>query len=134
MNGNGMNNYKIWDILKAKIYYQDTNKYKIRPIILLDGINGIYLTLKITSNIKRNGLEEYQIIDWQNAGLTKPSNIRLSKLILLPQDYIIEKYGILQLNDRIKMVKQLKDFSIAYNTYYSRDIISKLEKRIDENL
>lgn len=129
-----MNNYKIWDILKAKIYYQDTNNYKIRPIILLDGINGIYLSLKITSNIKRNGLEEYQIIDWQNAGLTKPSNIRLSKLILLPQDYIIEKYGILQLNDRIKMVKQLKDFSIAYNINISNDLINKLEKRIDENL
>ena len=24
-----MNNYKIWDILKAKIYYQDTKAYNI---------------------------------------------------------------------------------------------------------
>ena len=32
------------------------------------------------------------------------------------------------------MIKQLKDFSIAYNINITNDLINKLEKRIDENL
>lgn len=72
-----MTKYEIYWVLFA--YEDNPNKYKYRPAIILD--NSLLTFTKITSNTNRQGNNEYTIIDWKQAGLQKPSNIRLNKKI-----------------------------------------------------
>ena len=82
---------KVWDIYDIKLQYEETdNISKIRPVLMLDEINKIYCTLKITGNTKREGLGEYTIELWKEAGLDKKSNIRLEKFFTVFENQIIK--------------------------------------------
>ena len=125
---------QVWDIYRAKVFFEDTDTYEPRPILMLDEINNIYFALKITSNTKRMGLDEYNIKYWKEAGLIEPSNIRLSKFLIIKENLILKQYGKLHIIDRKNLIAQLRNLILVYNVHYSKDIIDKLEKRIDENL
>lgn len=126
---------KAWDIYDIKLQYEEIdNLSKVRPALILDEINKIYCILKITGNTKREGLGEYTIELWKEAGLDKKSNIRLEKFFTVSENQIIKKRGVLQLQDREKLIKKLKLFEIANDTKYTKDFIDKLEKRIKYNL
>ena len=135
MTGSGTNfKPQIWDIVKARIYFDDMLAYKDRPVLVLDEVYNLYCSLKITSNIERKGLGEYNIKLWKAAGLNKPSNIRLSKFLVLEQKSIIEKYGVLYPLDRKELIDQINKFIIVNEANYTKNFIKKVEKRIDENL
>ena len=63
------------------IYEDKPNIYEYRPAVILD--DDLLLVTKITGNISRNNKYEYTIIDWKQAGLSKPSNIRLNKVAII---------------------------------------------------
>lgn len=50
MSGSGINDIKpkIWDIIKAKVYFDDSMNYKERPVLVLDVIQ------KIENGIDKN--------------------------------------------------------------------------------
>ena len=130
-----MTGIKVWDIYDIKLQFEETdNKYKIRPVLMLDEINKIYCTLKITGNTEREGLGEYKIKLWKEAGLDKKSNIRLEKFFTISENQIFTKRGVLQLQDRKDLIDQLRSFEIANETKYTKNFIDKLEKRIKYNL
>lgn len=126
---------KIWDIVDAKVVFnEDDNQFKIRPVLVLDEINNIYCSFKITSNTTREGLGEYTVVEWKKAGLDKESNIRLNRMFMLSPNNILSKRGVLELKDREQFIKAMKDFYLVYNSNYTPNLIKKIEKRIKQNL
>ena len=126
---------KIWDIYKVRVYFEDIYNYKDRPFLILLNFNDLYFGFKITSNTERVDLAEYQIKYWQEAGLTKPSNIRLNKLICINENYVLdEKYGILLYDDRKHIIGKINELNSGIITNYNNDFINRISKRIKINL
>lgn len=98
-----------WDIWLAKVAFEDEpNLIKNRPVLIMDNTECLVLSLKITSHSPRaNFKDEYQILKWKEAGLLKPSTIRISKKLLLPQESFIFRLGELQNIDKNNVINIL---------------------------
>ena len=78
----------------------------MRPVLIIDGTRCYVLSLKITSHVPRSQFPgEYQIIEWKEAGLMKPSTIRISKQLNLPADSFVKRIGRLTELDRLNVLK-----------------------------
>lgn len=98
-----------WEIWLAKVAYEDDPAiYKKRPVLILQSGLAVCLVSKITSHAPRPNYDgEYQISDWQGAGLLRPSTIRLSQRFELKHGYMIRKLGNLQPVDILNVEKIL---------------------------
>ena len=95
-----------WDIWIAKVEFEEGTGSKIRPVLIIDGTRCYVLSLKITSHFPRSQFPgEYQIIEWKEAGLMKPSTIRISKQLNLPADSFVKRIGRLTELDRLNVLK-----------------------------
>ena len=95
-----------WDIWIARVEFEEGTGSKIRPVLIIDGTRCYVLSLKITSNDPRTQFPvEYQIIEWKEAGLMKPSTIRISKKLNLPADSFLKKIGRLTELDRFNVLR-----------------------------
>lgn len=98
-----------YDIYTAKVYYEDDlTKYKVRPVLVLDNQHVIAVIAKITGTSPRENYKgEIVIQDWEEAGLNKPSTIRLSKQYKVDKNKDLRNYvGHLSKND----IKQVERF------------------------
>lgn len=123
----------IWDIYNADVFFEDKMEKKTRPVLLIDEINNICLSLKITHNTKRTGIDEYTIVEWKEAGLDTKSNVRISKLIPLDNKYLNDKRGVLQPNDRKALIEKIETYLILNNAKYTLNLLKKMKKNIDKN-
>lgn len=137
--------YVKYGIYIGIIYFEDINKYKIRPILLMNdkGNYNFYDVFKITSQDKKYKYD-YEIKKWKEAGLKEKSYIKLRKIEVIEKDFIKVKIGDLQkediegMQDLLKEMK--KDDEIAnekYNTKISNRINVPdeiLDKLNDEEL
>lgn len=98
-----------WEIWLAEVAYEDNpTDSKKRPVLILQPGLAVSLVSKITSHAPRsNYYGEYQISDWQGAGLLYPSTIRLSQRFDLNHNYMIRKLGNLQPVDILNVEKIL---------------------------
>ena len=95
-----------WDIWIARVEFEEGSGSKIRPVLIIDGTRCYVLSLKITSHDPRTQFPgEYQIIEWKEAGLMKPSTIRISKKLNLPADSFLKKIGRLTELDRFNVLR-----------------------------
>ena len=95
-----------WDIWIAKVEFEEGTGSKIRPVLIIDGTRCYVLSLKITSHVPRSQFPgEYQIIEWKEAGLMKPSTIRINKQLNLPADSFAKRIGRLTELDRLNVLK-----------------------------
>jgi hypothetical protein len=93
-----------WDIWIARVEFEEGTGSKIRPVLIIDGTRCYVLSLKITSHAPRSQFPgEYQIIEWKEAGLMKPSTIRISRQLNLPADSFVKKIGRLTESDRFNV-------------------------------
>lgn len=98
---------KTWDIWFAVVGYEDRDEYKERPVLVIDATHVIVLSLKITSHEPRKkNPGDYQIKMWKEAGLSKPSVIRVGSRLSLSREAFIDKIGVLQEYDK-KEVRRL---------------------------
>ena len=95
-----------YDVYLGLVPYEEdeelpTPRYKLRPIAILDQNIGYLLSVvPITSHNARNwDAGDYEIIDWREAGLRKPSTARLGNLINLNRVNIERKIGRLTTRD-----------------------------------
>ena len=96
-----------WDIWIAKVKYEDSEEVKVRPVLIVNGMERCVLSLKITSHTPRESFDgEYQVVEWEKAGLIKPSTIRIGKRIILPEEAFIKKIGRLTDIDRTNVEKE----------------------------
>lgn len=100
-----------WEIWLANVRFEDKpDEYKLRPVLVIDKENIYFLSFKMTSHKPRdNYFGEYSIQFFQEAGLKKPTVIRLSKKLLLLENEFINKIGRLHPYDINEVMKILKN-------------------------
>ena len=77
-----------WEIWHARFNFDDRG-YKFRPVLVLACSPDGLLAAMITSTSNKLSLPlDTPIDDWQEAGLTKPSLVRVDRIALLPPTYL----------------------------------------------
>ncbi|MBI4559901.1 MAG: type II toxin-antitoxin system PemK/MazF family toxin [Candidatus Hydrogenedentes bacterium] len=65
---------------------------KARPVLILRDLDPDCLVCRITS-IPHRGLLDLQVCNWEEAGLKKPSTIRLSRLVTVEKTILKVRIG-----------------------------------------
>ncbi len=110
-----MAEYDRWEIWEANVPFEEGHGSKRRPVVILSEEECIVISLKMTSHEPRyKKLEgEYEIMNWEKAGLLKPTVIQCSKLLKLDKNRIGDrKYGRLTAADIIGVQAMLKYLGI----------------------
>ncbi|MDR1358791.1 MAG: hypothetical protein LBJ48_05505 [Coriobacteriales bacterium] len=80
-------NLHIFGIYLAKVYFDDKpDVYKVRPVVLIDKAEALFLVLKITSSIVQGEPQSYYLNNWRECGLNVPSSVVLSHLYQIPPE------------------------------------------------
>lgn len=98
---------KPWEIWWAYVAFEDEPDGKRRPVLILESGEVYAVALKITSHEARSLWGEYEIVQWETAGLTKPSTIRVTRRLQLREEDLHEKIGDLQLIDIANLKRYL---------------------------
>lgn len=96
---------KKWDIYMADVPFEDLPQSKVRPVLILEDTVIFIDCLKMTSHAPRAG--EYLLKRWKEAGLHKPTTVRLSKRLKLEQSAIRKRIGSLHPIDIIEIERIL---------------------------
>jgi|GEM_PF-2266607 hypothetical protein len=94
-----------WDIYIADVPFEDLPETKLRPVVVLEDSVILIDCLKMTSQAPRPG--EYVLKMWKEAGLKKPTTVRISKRLLLKPDAIRKHVGSLHPIDILEIQKRL---------------------------
>ena len=94
-------NITVGDVVMCAFPFEDNTKArKVRPAVVMDiSARGlIVLVLKVTSKSPRNEYD-YNLIDWNLAGLHKESTVRTNKEELILRSDVAKRIGSLTPND-----------------------------------
>lgn len=92
-----MERYEIW---QAKVKFEESDEVKERPVLIWN--NQVFLVAyKMTGTNRGDDRDEYRIKYWQEAGLSKPTSIRLRKVLRLTKDDLLYKIGELDKRERL---------------------------------
>ena len=72
---------------------------KPRPVLVLRDLDPDCLICRITS-VSHHGLLDINVVHWREAGLEKPSTIRLSRLVTVEKTLLKVRIGKLSGDDR----------------------------------
>lgn len=89
---------KKYDIWLAKVFFEDSEDYKERPVLILNNTVVLISAYKITSKGKTGAIQS-PIKQWKEAGLDKESYIVYEKALRLERTMLIRKLGRLQIAD-----------------------------------
>jgi mRNA interferase MazF len=94
-----MQNYQPGSVILLKLPFSDAVTFKLRPVLLLldTGDNDV-IVARITSQTTQTAFD-VEIIEWQQAGLMRPSIVRLHKLNTVEKRLLERQLGTLQSND-----------------------------------
>lgn len=99
-----MERYEIW---RARVKFEESDEVKERPVMIWN--NQVFLVAyKMTGTDRGDDQDEYKIRYWREAGLDKPTSIRLRKVLRLTKDDLLYKIGELDKRERL-----LFDFRIV---------------------
>ncbi|MEG3890792.1 type II toxin-antitoxin system PemK/MazF family toxin [Microcoleus sp. Z1_A1] len=105
-----MTNYQFGELVLVGFIFAGAAETKRRPgLVLLDTGDEDMIVAKITSQITRTNFD-VEIQEWQQAGLKRPSVVRLHKLNTLQKSLVERRLGILtpddlaQVRDRVKQI------------------------------
>lgn len=99
-------NYNRWDILLADVPFDDQPETKVRPVLVLGEDVHVLDCLKMTSKPPRPG--EYLLRKWSEAGLRKPTVVRIGKRLSLGKCRIRKKIGTLHPADAIEIENRMR--------------------------
>lgn len=103
--------FRKWEIWTANIKFEETSEVKARPVVIVNKDGNLYAyTAKITSHNARKVDGEYSIQFWSEAGLKKPSVIRLSQMYHLHEDDLNYYVGRLKTADINGVITMLNDY------------------------
>lgn len=100
-----------WEIWFAKVKFEDDpSKIKNRPVLVVDQQHAYIVSIKITTHDPRPEFwGELRINKWHEAGLDKPSVLRLSQKLPLIESDFIHKIGRLHPVDIINVQRLLEE-------------------------
>ena len=92
-----MKRYEIW---MAKVKFEDVQGTKERPVMIWD--DQYYLiAYKMTGTDRGDNQDEYRVKYWRESGLSKPTSIRIRKVLKLEKSDLICKLGELDRRERL---------------------------------
>lgn len=109
-----MTNYKKWEVILVPFPFTDLSFAKRRPALIVspDSYNAgkdiviAYVTSQITSPPR---LGDFKLQKWQEAGLPKPSMIRM-KFATIDKTIIVKTIGKLETGDHREIEKSIISF------------------------
>ena len=96
---------KKWEIYLADVPFEDISESKLRPVLVIGDSVFQINCLKMTSQPPRLG--EYVLKMWKEAGLLKPTTVRISKKLMLSPDAFRKYIGSLQSIDIYEIQKRI---------------------------
>jgi len=99
-----MTNISKYDVVIVKFPFASSMRYKARPAVVISSDNynsksrNTLLILAISSNIENKLSIETELINWQKAGLLKPSIFKAS-IATIEKEFVITKIGELNIAD-----------------------------------
>lgn len=112
-----MTKFNRWEIWEAVVSFEECSGRKKRPVLVLSEDEYLVLSLKMTSHKPRyKTLEgEYEVMQWKEAGLLKPTVVQCSKVLKLQMSDITDKkYGKLRAVDIWGLEEMLKYMRVGY--------------------
>ena len=97
-----MKRYEIW---RARVKYEESDEIKERPVLIWND-TAFIIAYKMTGTNRGDNLEEYPIKYWKEAGLSKPTSIRITKVLKLQSTDLVEQIG--ELDDRDRLMFDLR--------------------------
>ncbi|WP_165056165.1 MULTISPECIES: type II toxin-antitoxin system PemK/MazF family toxin [unclassified Adlercreutzia] len=92
-----------WQVWLAYVRFADHPEVgKVRPVVIIDSDTVAVIAAKVTSASPKSQYQYYELLDWQEGGLLKPSRVQLAPLISLNPDDLLngEPLGYLSERDR----------------------------------
>lgn len=97
-----MERYEIW---RAKIRFEDSEEIKEHPVLIWNN-QAFLIAYKMTGTDRGDTQDEYRVRYWREAGLSKPTSIRLRKVLRLTEDDLLYKMG--ELDERERLVIEFR--------------------------
>ena len=101
-----MRRYEIW---RASVKFEDSSEVKERPVLIWNNVAYSIVAYKMTSTDRTTDYgkqakkpEEFEVKYWREAGLNKPTFIRLRKVLPLQSSDMIKKIGELDPRDQLR--------------------------------
>ena len=80
---------QTWEVWHARFDFDGSKGYKFRPVIVLGTIDDGTVVIMVTSSTNKLRMEhDYLLIDWEAAGLAKPSIARIDRIATIPANYL----------------------------------------------
>ncbi len=77
-----------WEVWHARFDYEGGKGYKYRPVIILDVREDGTIVMMVTSATNKIHMDhDYLLVDWEAAGLVKPSIARIDRIAAIPTSY-----------------------------------------------
>lgn len=107
----------MYTLYIAKVKFEENNKYKKRPVLVLRYSGDTAICRKVTSQPKRpNYPGEVELLDWKKEGLHKLSVVRMSKHLNLDKSDLLHKIGDLTDNDQERVENEINTpYKESYN-------------------
>ncbi|QQK78971.1 type II toxin-antitoxin system PemK/MazF family toxin [Salicibibacter cibi] len=94
--------YKQGDIILIPFPFSDLTGNKKRPALILNKPNVNKQSLLICmmiSSVHRHTSSDIPILEWNEAGLLKPSVVRVNKIFTIDGSMVLKRLGCLNQND-----------------------------------
>ena len=105
-----MDAYHFGDVVLVDFPFSDRPAEKRRPgLVLAQDSHGDLLIARITSKNPEIPTD-IVLIDWKEAGLNIPSNVRLLKLATTHESYVLRRLGNVSARDRMAAIDALRQF------------------------
>ena len=98
-----MKRYELW---LAGVKFEESNDIKQRPVLIWND-KAFIIAYKITSTDRGDNNREFKIEFWKEAGLTKPSTIRIPQVLRLESGDMVSKLGELDYRDRLRFDQRI---------------------------
>lgn len=92
---------KEWEIHWAFVKFEDSDEVKRRPVLIINKSRAAIVSLKMTGTDRGDDVRECRIDEWREAGLSKPTSVRLDKILCLQESDLDGKIGELQERDKL---------------------------------
>lgn len=92
-----MKRYEIW---RARVKFEESDEVKERPVLIWDS-QAFLIAYKMTGTDRGDNRDEFPVRYWKEAGLSKPTSIRLRKVLKLTPNDLLYKIGDLDKRERL---------------------------------
>lgn len=83
-----------WELWWAYTLFSDASDVKLRPVIIVESRSDMIPAIELTSHVPRDWLVwQYPLLNWQGAGLSRPSTAVLSSISTIPREALGRRIG-----------------------------------------